>query len=81
VGGGEPVLLTFGESVYVNDLRVSIARGRGHGGAFRQDEWVLNVLNARQTDEATYECQVATEPPVIHKIHLFVEGESQSVAC
>ena len=68
--GGEdvPVLLTFGESVYVSDVRFSIRRGS-------HEDWILDLLHVKSTDEALYECQVSTEPPQIHKIFLAVEGK------
>jgi len=67
--GGEdvPVLLTFGESVYVSDVRFSIRRGS-------HEDWILDLLHVKSTDEALYECQVSTEPPQIHKIFLAVEA-------
>jgi len=38
-------------------------------------DWSLTLLNAQESDEGVYECQVATEPPLIRKIKLIVEGE------
>ena len=66
-GEDVPVLLTFGEQVYVSDVRFSIERSR--------DDWVLEILHTKSDDEAIYECQVSTEPPQIHKIFLAVEGK------
>ena len=66
---GDPVLLTFGQSVYVSDVRFSIRRSN--------EDWILNILHAKSDDEAIYECQVSTEPPQIHKIFLAVEGLSK----
>lgn len=67
--GGEdvPILLTFGQTVYVSDVRFSIRRSN--------DDWILDILHAKADDEAIYECQVSTEPPQIHKIFLAVEGK------
>lgn len=61
-----PVLLTFGQTVYVSDPRFNIKRSN--------EDWVLDILDAKSDDEAIYECQVSTEPPQIHKIILAVEG-------
>ena len=66
-GEDVPVLLTFGQSVYVGDVRFSIRQ--------RNEDWILEILHAKSEDEAIYECQVSTEPPQIHKIFLAVEGK------
>lgn len=63
-----PILLTFGQTVYVSDVRFSIRRSN--------DDWILDILHAKADDEAIYECQVSTEPPQIHKIFLAVEGKA-----
>jgi hypothetical protein len=63
-----PVLLTFGQTVYVSDVRFSIRRSNS-------DDWILDILHAKSDDEGIYECQVSTEPSQIHKIYLAVEGK------
>ena len=68
-GQDVPLLLTFGETVYVSDVRFSIRRSN--------EDWILDILHAKTEDEAIYECQVSTEPPKIHKISLAVEGKNQ----
>ena len=68
-GQDVPLLLTFGETVYVSDVRFSIRRSN--------EDWILDILHAKTEDEAIYECQVSTEPPKIHKIFLAVEGKNQ----
>ena len=73
-GEDVPVLLTFGESVYVSDVRFSIRRGS-------HEDWILDLLHVKSTDEALYECQVSTEPPRIHKIFLAVEGKHDCFLC
>ena len=65
-GEDVPLLLTFGQSVYVSDVRFSIRRSN--------EDWILDILHAKSDDEAIYECQVSTEPPQIHKIFLAVKG-------
>merc|ERR1712051_364105 len=65
-GQDVPLLLTFGETVYVSDVRFSIRRSN--------EDWILDILHAKTEDEAIYECQVSTEPPKIHKIFLAVEA-------
>jgi len=65
-GQDVPLLLTFGETVYVSDVRFSIRRSN--------EDWILDILHAKTEDEAIYECQVSTEPPKIHKISLAVEA-------
>ena len=67
-GQDVPLLLTFGETVYVSDVRFSIRRSN--------EDWILDILHAKTEDEAIYECQVSTEPPKIHKIFLAVEGKN-----
>ena len=62
-----PTLLTFGQSVYVSDVRFSIRRSN--------EDWILEILHTKAEDQAIYECQVSTEPPQIHKIFLAVEGK------
>ena len=54
----------------VSDVRFSIRRGS-------HEDWILDLLHVKSTDEARYECQVSTEPPQIHKIYLTVEGKIQ----
>ena len=66
-GEDVPLLLTFGQSVYVSDVRFSIRRSN--------EDWILDILHAKSDDEAIYECQVSTEPPQIHKIFLAVKGK------
>ena len=70
-----PVLLTFGETVYVKDVRITVERRKVRRK--NQEEWILNILNAKKSDEGSYECQIATEPPQSHKINLFVEGKTR----
>ena len=60
------MLLTFGQSVFVSDVRFSIQRLR--------EDWILEILHTKSDDEAIYICQVSTEPPQIHNIFLAVEG-------
>lgn len=65
-----PNLLTFGETVYVKDRRVSIRQMKGE-----DDDWILDILHTKSTDEGFYECQISTEPPQIYKIFLSIEGK------
>ncbi|TRY67866.1 hypothetical protein TCAL_15876, partial [Tigriopus californicus] len=66
-----PILVTFGNSVYIHDVRITVERNRYREG---KQEWVLNILNAQKSDQGIYECQISTEPPQIHKVHLYVEA-------
>ena len=69
-----PDLLTFGQTVYVKDARVSITNER-RGHATGDEDWILNILHSKSSDVGLYECQISTEPPQIHKIYLSVEGK------
>ena len=67
-----PDLLTFGETVYVNDARVVV---RKQVQTNHEDvDWKLEILHSKLDDSGLYMCQVSTEPPQIHKIYLLVEG-------
>ena len=66
-GEDDPVLMGYGQHMFVSDVRFSINRIR--------EDWVLEILHTKSDDEALYECQVSTEPPQIHKIFLAVEGK------
>jgi len=45
-----------------------------HANVKHYEEWTLNILNSRRDDEAVYECQVSTEPPLILRTWLKVEA-------
>merc|ERR1719322_1905974 len=45
-----------------------------HANVKHYEEWTLNILNSRRDDEAFYECQVSTEPPLILRTWLKVEA-------
>ena len=64
------MLLTFGNTLYVKDRRISIHRSKGKDS----DDWRLEILHSKQSDQGVYECQISTEPPQFHKIYLSVEG-------
>ena len=70
-----PDLLTFGETIYVNNARISIKREVQKSNNQEHDEdWMLQILHSKISDSGLYMCQVSTEPPQIHKIYLSVEG-------
>ena len=72
-----PDLLTFGETIYVKDARISIKRQLQENNKEKTDEdWMLQILHSKIPDSGLYMCQVSTEPPQIHKIYLSVEGKS-----
>ena len=67
-----PDLLTFGQTVYVNDARINV---RKQVQTNPEDvDWKLEILPSKLDDSGLYMCQVSTEPPIIHKIYLLVEG-------
>lgn len=72
-----PILLTFGDTVYVKDPRISIHKvptnTDGVAGSLA-DDWKLEILHSKQSDTGQYRCQISTEPPQIYKIHLNVEA-------
>ena len=75
-----PILLTFGETVYVKDPRISIDKNSnlsspGGPPPSTCDEWTLTILHSKQSDSGLYECHISTEPPQILKTMLSVEGE------
>ena len=70
-----PDLLTFGQTIYVKDARISI---RKEGKSNEDDDWILEILHSKSTDAGLYECQISTEQPQIHKIYLSVEGNDNN---
>jgi len=53
-----------------------IAEWRSHPSlALGGFDWSLTLLNAQESDEGLYECQVSTEPPLIRRMRLIVEGK------
>lgn len=69
-----PSLLTFGTTVYVQDERVAIDQITGRD----YDDWALEIKDLQTGDTGSYECQISTEPPQIHRMHLTVESKTMS---
>ena len=75
-----PDLLTFGETIYVKDARISIKRQIQESSSKEKmdEDWMLQILHSKIPDSGLYMCQVSTEPPQIHNIYLSVEGTYSS---
>ncbi|XP_042219418.1 uncharacterized protein LOC121864463 [Homarus americanus] len=63
--GDEIHLITFGFQTYHNDDRFALIYEQ-------PDDWRLRIRYVQHRDEGTYQCQVATHPPLIRTIHLQV---------
>ena len=82
-----PILLTFGETVYVKDARISIREScnedlkhnnENSKTAFQYEgtcDWTLALMHSKLSDGGTYECHISTEPPQILKTNLLVQGK------
>ena len=82
-----PILLTFGETVYVKDARISIREtcnedlkqtNENFKTAFQYEgtcDWTLALMHSKLSDGGTYECHISTEPPQILKTNLLVQGK------
>jgi len=66
--GDTPHLLTFGLNTYSSDGRFQVYHEP-------PNDWKLQIQFPSEDDEGLYECQVASNPPLLRRIRLSVVGE------
>lgn len=69
--GDELNLITFGRHTYSSDSRYSLEY-------VAPNDWQLLIQYANERDEGTYECQIATHPPLVLLVYLTVVGTYES---